>query len=187
MGILIPLLIILIICVLAFWFGWFCFKGRRKNVEKSEKLEVNDRPTTIENITEQHGPVPVFVEPNPYKAVYNFNRQPPQYKPWPILGEQVRHDETNVDFQDNFAPDEFLIYKWEGFGQNHSNAGSLSSLDSFGHVDDLELSNTLIALAYNQDDFSSSQDDEESISSFEEELLDMQIPPQQITFMDSWV
>ena len=111
MGILIPLLIILIISVLAFWFGWFCFKGRRKNVEKSEKLEVNDRPTTIENITE-HGPVPVFVEPNPYKAVYNFNQQPLQYKPWPILdGEQpveVDDGTNNVDFQDNFAPDPSL-------------------------------------------------------------------------------
>ena len=178
----IPLLIILIICILAFWFGWFCFKGR-KNVEKSEKLEVNDRPKTIENISE-HGPVPVFVEPNPYKAVYNFNQQTPQYKPWPIIGEVVRDETSNVDFQDNFAPDEFLIYKWEGFGQNHSNAGSLSSLDSFGHVDDLELSNTLISLAYNQDYLSSQ--DEESISSFEEELMDMPMPPQQY-FMDSWV
>ena len=106
------MLIILIIgIILAFWFGWFCFKGRKKE-EKSEILEVNDRPKTIENIISEHGPVPVFVEPNPYKAVYNFNQQPLQYKPWPILdGEQpveVDDGTNNVDFQDNFAPDEFF-------------------------------------------------------------------------------
>ena len=185
----IPLLIILIIgIILAFWFGWFCFKGSKKE-EKSEILEVNDRPKTIENIISEHEPVPVFVEPNPYKAVYNFNQQPLQYKPWPILdGEQpveVDDGTNNVDFQDNFAPDEFLIYKWEGFGQN-SNSGSLSSLDSFGHVDDLELSNTLISLAYQEYTLSSQEEEESIISSFEEELMDMPMPPYH-NFMDTWV
>ena len=36
--------------------------------------------------------------------------------------------------------DELLVYKWEGFGRPYSITGSLSSLESFGHVDDLDLS-----------------------------------------------
>ena len=82
------------------------------------------------------------------------------------------------------ALDEMLIYRWEGYGQPYSNSGSLSSLSSFGHVDDLVLSKELLALAslsnssLGDSSITSSQDSDEvyeasSTSGFQ--------------FKDSWV
>ena len=77
----------------------------------------------------------------------------------------------------------FIVYKWEGFGYPHSNGGSLSSLDSFGHVDDLELSKTLIDLANQQQISNNISSSAEEMSSIFEDEYDI---PQQY-FMDSWV
>ena len=54
--------------------------------------------------------------------------------------------ERGVIGQDDFGMEEIKVYEWEGYGHPYSNAGSLSSLKSFGHVDDLEMPEKLIEL-----------------------------------------
>ena len=81
--------------------GWCCFKGRKK--EEKQKLEVHDQPQqNIESISE-HTPVPVHIEPDPYKEVYHYQNQP-RFKHWPF----IPMPETSIDFQDNFSKDEIL-------------------------------------------------------------------------------
>ena len=74
----------------------------------------------------------------------------------------------------------FSVYKWEGFGKPLSNAGSLSSLDSFGHVDDLDFQ-AITALTCKSTSSESSSEDEEMASIFED---GKQMP---FHFIDSWV
>ena len=105
----------------------------------------------------------------------------PQYQQWPLPFQNM---ETFV-----VPPhDELLVYKWEGFGRPHSTSGSLSSLESFGHVDDLDLSTLQFLEAEPLNTTSStsitpSASEEEEFSSLE---ADYEIPQHQ-TFTDSWV
>ena len=89
----------------------------------------------------EHPPVPVYIMPSPHKAVYYFDDQL-QFRPWTVLN---KSNPMIID-HDDFGMDEIKIYKWEGYGHPYSNVGSLSSLKSFGHVDDLELPEKLIEL-----------------------------------------
>ena len=91
----------------------------------------------------EHPPVPVYIMPSPHKAVYYFDDQL-QFRPWTVLNKS--DPEIEIIGQDDFGMDEIKVYEWEGYGRPYSNAGSLSSLKSFGHVDDLELPEKLIEL-----------------------------------------
>ena len=74
--------------------------------------------------------------------------QAPPYYLQPVIYDQVHkapQDKPKMSYQASL--DELLIYKWEGYGRPYSTAGSLSSLSSFGHVDDLILSKELLNLA----------------------------------------
>ena len=96
-------IILIILCILAYCLGWCCFKNRRKSKEQS-KLEVHDEPQNIDNVFD-HPPVPVHVEPEPYKTVYQYYQQP-QFKPWPIVKDPS--PKPVIDYQDNSAEDELL-------------------------------------------------------------------------------
>ena len=65
---------------------------------------MHDEPQNMDNVID-HPPVPVHVEPEPYKTVYQYYQQP-QFKPWPIVRDPgPKHV---IDYQDNSAEDELL-------------------------------------------------------------------------------
>lgn len=149
--ILIVLLIILLI--LCFLYGWCCFKNRQK--KKPQKLEVHDQPqqTSMKEVSviSADAPQPVY-----------------SYKPWPIAPVALPPPQDQqlaiMDPWMEASHDEILVYKWEGFGRPHSTASSLSSLKSFGHVDDLDLNKELLRLGQKELEPSSSSSDD-SLSS----------------------
>jgi hypothetical protein len=120
------------------------------------------------------------------------------YRPWPVSPNPRQLDFLNQG--DPYADqqvDEMLMYRWEGRGQPLSNAGSLSSLGSYGHVDDLVLGKELEALGNDSldQDYSSSGSgsetgsetgsyyNEEDTSSMFEAVEDLPV----LYVKDSWV
>ena len=69
-------------------------------------MEVHDEPQNIDNVKDHHPPVPVHVEPEPYKTVYQYYQQP-QFKPWPIIVKDPVPIPP-IAYQDNSAEDELL-------------------------------------------------------------------------------
>ncbi len=169
-AVIVPLLIVFF-CILAFMCGWCCFKKNKAEKEGSgHHLVVHDLPqqSSEDALTRE----PFYVKPfdDKYQSVS------PRYRQWPIL--PASQGESMANPMDIESPyDEFLNYKWEGFGRPHSTAGSLSSLDSFGHVDDLDLGRQLLMLAK-----SSNSSESEGSSSSEAEYS---LPQYALT--DSWV
>ena len=112
------------------------------------------------------------------------------------MSKQNQYQEWPLPFQnmDNFIDppqDELLVYQWEGFGRPYSTSGSLSSLESFGHVDDLDLSKLqlLEAAKSNLSDTNSttltsnSEVDDSSSTDADYEISQKQ----HHSFTDSWV
>merc|ERR1712223_655590 len=122
---------------------------------------------------------PKIFKKNPFMFTLLENSMiKPQYQQWPFPFQNM---ETFV-----VPPqDELLVYKWEGFGRPNSTSGSLSSLESFGHVDDLDLSKLQFLEADPLNTTSSTSitptASEDEFSSLE---ADYQTPHQ--TFTDSW-
>ena len=153
LGVLVPFLIILICIIVAFFFGWCHFWGSNTD-EKGPSLEVRDAPLTNES-------PPYYLQPVIYDQVHK--------------GPPISSDKPKMSYQG--ALDELLIYKWEGRGPFSSGSGSsLSSLSSFGHVDDLVLSKELLNLGTSPISISSSS----SVGSLSEDHYHH-------LFKDSWV
>lgn len=125
LGVLVPFLIILICIILAFFLGWCRFFGGDTDKKGPSRLEVRDAPLANET-------PPYYLQPVIYDQVHK--------------GPPISFDKPKMSYQ--AALDELLIYKWEGRGPYSSggSGSSLSSLSSFGHVDDLVLSKELLKL-----------------------------------------
>lgn len=150
LGVLIPLIILLIILlILAFYCGWCCCKDRRQQqnqISQEIKSPLYDKPQL------EVRDAPKFPR---YQQEELVLFPQPSYVKWPIAPYEDKFSEP--------AHDELLVYRWEGFGRPYSDSGSLSSLASFGHVDNLDFNKDLLRLRSfsSEDDFSSSSTEAE--------------------------
>ena len=166
LGVILPLLLILLIFILAFCMGWCCFKK-----DKSKNLEVRDEPKDEEL-------PPYYVQP----VIYDQVKQKRKYDVWSPNISPRNPNKLQPSL------DEMLVYKWEGYGRPYSSAGSLSSLSSFGHVDELVLSKELLALAKQSNSPSShsiATSTEDSFSIDDEDTFNTMSTTFQ--YKDSWV